>query len=181
MPAGASNVIVRGEVLKRLGGFDTHVTHLPDWDLWVRLAGMGPSCLRRGSTRRVSPPWRKRLIPNGRNARGARWIRTTSSSDRRSMPFPSTPRAPLPEVRSPHGSREPLSPSIHAISRRIQSHRHRHGCDDCSGSLWVRSFAADTDRPRSKWAARRLQAARRSDPNAAWKAQAQAWIDELPR
>jgi hypothetical protein len=33
MPAGASNVIVRGDVLKRVGGFDTHATHLPDWDV----------------------------------------------------------------------------------------------------------------------------------------------------
>jgi hypothetical protein len=36
-------------------------------------------------------------------------------------------------------------------------------------------------RPRSRWAAERLDAARRRDPHAAWKAQAQAWLDELPR
>ena len=46
MPAGASNVVVRGEVLRALGGFDTHITHLPDWDLWVRLARRGlPACI----------------------------------------------------------------------------------------------------------------------------------------
>jgi hypothetical protein len=33
-------------------------------------------------------------------------------------------------------------------------------------------------RPLSKTAASRL---RERDPNAAWKAQAQAWLDELPR
>jgi hypothetical protein len=36
-------------------------------------------------------------------------------------------------------------------------------------------------RPPSERAARRLRAARERDPNAAWKAKGQAWLDELPR
>ena len=38
MPAGASNVLVRRTVLQRIGGFDPTLTHVPDWELWLRLA-----------------------------------------------------------------------------------------------------------------------------------------------
>jgi glycosyltransferase involved in cell wall biosynthesis len=38
VPAGGSNVIVRADLLRRLGGFDERLYHLADWDLWVRLA-----------------------------------------------------------------------------------------------------------------------------------------------
>jgi len=41
MPAGASNVVVRRAVLQRVGGFDPSLTHVPDWDLWLRLARDG--------------------------------------------------------------------------------------------------------------------------------------------
>lgn len=38
IPAGASNVLVRAEVLRRVGCFDSCFTHFADWDLWIRLA-----------------------------------------------------------------------------------------------------------------------------------------------
>jgi glycosyltransferase involved in cell wall biosynthesis len=38
LPAGGSNVIVRTDVLRRLGGFEERLYHLADWDLWIRLA-----------------------------------------------------------------------------------------------------------------------------------------------
>jgi glycosyltransferase involved in cell wall biosynthesis len=38
LPAGGSNVIVRTELLRMLGGFDEQLYHLADWDLWIRLA-----------------------------------------------------------------------------------------------------------------------------------------------
>jgi glycosyltransferase involved in cell wall biosynthesis len=38
VPAGGSNVIVRTDLLQRLGGFDERLYHLADWDLWIRLA-----------------------------------------------------------------------------------------------------------------------------------------------
>ena len=38
VPAGASNVIVRCDLLRRLRGFDERLYHLTDWDLWIRLA-----------------------------------------------------------------------------------------------------------------------------------------------
>jgi glycosyltransferase involved in cell wall biosynthesis len=42
MPAGSSNVVVRSDVFSRSGGFDPGLRHLADWDLWLRLAGLGP-------------------------------------------------------------------------------------------------------------------------------------------
>jgi glycosyltransferase involved in cell wall biosynthesis len=38
VPAGGSNVMVRADLVRRLGGFDERLYHLADWDLWVRLA-----------------------------------------------------------------------------------------------------------------------------------------------
>ena len=37
VPAGASNVIVRRELLRVTEGFDTALHHFADWDLWIRL------------------------------------------------------------------------------------------------------------------------------------------------
>jgi glycosyltransferase involved in cell wall biosynthesis len=42
MPAGSSNVVVRSDLLSESGGFDPRLRHLADWDLWLRLAGLGP-------------------------------------------------------------------------------------------------------------------------------------------
>ena len=41
MPAGASNVVVRTDVVRRLGGFDESLHQLTGWDLWIRLAQDG--------------------------------------------------------------------------------------------------------------------------------------------
>ena len=37
MPAGSSNVVVRADLLRRVGGFDERLFQLADWDLWLRL------------------------------------------------------------------------------------------------------------------------------------------------
>ena len=42
IPAGASNVIGRTSLLRRLGGFDEGIFHMPDWDLWLRLLVADP-------------------------------------------------------------------------------------------------------------------------------------------
>jgi glycosyltransferase involved in cell wall biosynthesis len=46
IPAGASNVVARAEVVRELGGFDEKLRHFADWDLWIRLAaaGRGAAC-----------------------------------------------------------------------------------------------------------------------------------------
>jgi glycosyltransferase involved in cell wall biosynthesis len=48
VPAGASNVIVRRNVLDTVGGFDAALQTSEDWDLWLRLAEVGaPACVSR--------------------------------------------------------------------------------------------------------------------------------------
>ncbi|GJG86373.1 hypothetical protein tb265_15540 [Gemmatimonadetes bacterium T265] len=42
VPAGASNVLVRADALRTAGGFDPVLRHMADWDLWIRLARLGP-------------------------------------------------------------------------------------------------------------------------------------------
>jgi glycosyltransferase involved in cell wall biosynthesis len=42
LAAGASVVLAERELLRRLGGFDTSLSTLEDWDLWIRLALSGP-------------------------------------------------------------------------------------------------------------------------------------------
>jgi glycosyltransferase involved in cell wall biosynthesis len=41
VPAGASNVLVRAELLAATGGFDPSLRHMADWDLWIRLGRAG--------------------------------------------------------------------------------------------------------------------------------------------
>jgi glycosyltransferase involved in cell wall biosynthesis len=46
MPAGCSNVMIRTDLFRQVGGFDTGLRHLADWDLWLRLAREGlPACV----------------------------------------------------------------------------------------------------------------------------------------
>ena len=48
VPAGASNVAVRREVLDIVGRFDPELRTSEDWDLWLRLAATGlPACVPR--------------------------------------------------------------------------------------------------------------------------------------
>jgi glycosyltransferase involved in cell wall biosynthesis len=42
VPVGASNVMVRRDVLDKTGGFDPGLRHMADWDLWLRIARIGP-------------------------------------------------------------------------------------------------------------------------------------------
>ncbi len=45
--SGGSNVVVRSEVLARVGGFDATLRRTEDWDLWIRIARTGaPACVR---------------------------------------------------------------------------------------------------------------------------------------
>jgi hypothetical protein len=42
IPGGGSNVVVSSTALERVGGFDTSLYNTEDWDMWIRLARMGP-------------------------------------------------------------------------------------------------------------------------------------------
>jgi glycosyltransferase involved in cell wall biosynthesis len=41
---GCSNVVVRTDVVRALGGFDERLFQLADWDLWIRLSHAVPGC-----------------------------------------------------------------------------------------------------------------------------------------
>ena len=47
MPAGCSNVVIRTNLFRQIGGFDIQLRHLADWDLWLRLAAVAgpPACV----------------------------------------------------------------------------------------------------------------------------------------
>lgn len=47
MWGGCSNVVVRAEVVRGLGGFDEKLFQLADWDLWIRLALAAPPAVCR--------------------------------------------------------------------------------------------------------------------------------------
>ena len=38
IPAGASNVVARADLLRAVGGFDESLFHLADWDMWLQLS-----------------------------------------------------------------------------------------------------------------------------------------------
>jgi glycosyltransferase involved in cell wall biosynthesis len=40
VPAGASSVVARSELLRSVGGFDERLAQLADWELWIRLAAV---------------------------------------------------------------------------------------------------------------------------------------------
>jgi glycosyltransferase involved in cell wall biosynthesis len=42
VPAGASNVVVTAEALADAGPFDERLRKIEDWDMWIRLARLGP-------------------------------------------------------------------------------------------------------------------------------------------
>jgi hypothetical protein len=41
IPAGASNVVARRDVVREVGGYDEGFSQLADWDMWIRLAAAG--------------------------------------------------------------------------------------------------------------------------------------------
>lgn len=48
VPTGASNVVVRSDVLAEAGAFDPQLRRTEDWDMWIRLARTGPpACVPR--------------------------------------------------------------------------------------------------------------------------------------
>lgn len=42
IPGGASGVLASRDLVAAVGGFDTHLTNLADWDYWIRLALTSP-------------------------------------------------------------------------------------------------------------------------------------------
>jgi len=71
MPAGCSNVMIRAELLRALDGFDLQLRHLADWDLWLRLAAIGPpACVPLPLVAYRSHEGQATLDPDGMMAEG---------------------------------------------------------------------------------------------------------------
>jgi glycosyltransferase involved in cell wall biosynthesis len=178
MPGGCSNIVVRADVLAAVGGFDVQLRILADWDLWLRLAARG------------EPAWVPRPLVGYRVHPG------NMSLDAEGF------LAELRVVEDRHG---PVDRA--RILRHLGRQLLRRGQRRASLALFARAALADgargvaLDLPRDvaavaaqAWpgvrARLRLPASERSahrderlaarDPNRSWKAEAEAWLAELP-
>ena len=107
VPAGASNVIVRTDVFRHIGGFDENLTHVPDWDLWLRLGRHGVAACVDQPLVGVPNARRERVVSNGRNARGTQAAGAPPWVDTDTLALSSAPGASLPE-----NEPEPRGPDI---------------------------------------------------------------------
>jgi glycosyltransferase involved in cell wall biosynthesis len=174
MPAGASYVLVRRSVLDRVGGFDATLTHVPDWELWLRLAQHGkPACV-------AEPLVAYRFHGGNASFRTGEMLAELGELERR----------------------------FHVRADRARFHRHlaylcmRSGRHREALAHFTRAYVRIQDRYTRLDVAhdlrlvreqavegllrrlvRRQPAAHRSvvPPRSPWRAQAQAWIDDLLR
>jgi glycosyltransferase involved in cell wall biosynthesis len=178
MPAGASNVLVRRTVLQQVGGFDPSLTHVPDWDLWLRLARHG----KPASVREASVAYR--LHGGNASFRTAEMLAELGQLERRYHVRADRARfhrhlAYLCMRSGRH--REALGHFTRAYVR-IQDRYTR--LDVAHDLRLVREQAIEGLRRRlgrQQPAAPRSAPQTTGDPQAAWRAHAQAWIDELLR
>ncbi len=178
VPAGASNVIVRTDVFRHMGGFDENLTHVPDWDFWLRLD-------RHGLAASVDQPLvGYRMHAGNASLRTAEMLAELSLLERRHK---------LTRTRShfhrhlahlclrTNRNREALTHFVRALL----SFRDGYSRSDFEMDWRLLSEHADEilsrrlRRPPSPRAIQRLQQARDRDPHAAWKAAARVWLLEL--
>jgi glycosyltransferase involved in cell wall biosynthesis len=178
VPAGASNVLVRTDLLRRVGGFDERLTHVPDWDLWLRLAAHG------------LPAWVPQPLVAYRMHAGNASLRTAEML------------AELGVLERRYGLSKTRSPfHRHLAQLCLRSGRHVEALNHFFQALlrirdgysldelrWdarlVRVHAAEIlrrrlRRPISARARARMQAASERDPNAGWKAEARLWLRDV--
>ncbi len=178
MPAGASNVIVRTDLVKRIGGFDEQLTHVPDWDLWLRLAAdRVPACVS-------EPLVAYRIHAGNASFRTAEMLAELYDLERRHHLTKTRTRfhRHLAYLCLRSGRRrEALTHFLRALARFRDGYSRMDFATD--GRL-IRDHAAEIvhrrlGRPPSRWSEQRLRVARDRDPNVLWKAQAQAWLAAL--
>jgi glycosyltransferase involved in cell wall biosynthesis len=175
VPAGASNVVVRTAVLERIGAFDEHLTHVPDWDLWLRLAQHGvPACVN-------EPLVAYRIHGGNASFRTAEMLAELYDLEGRHQLTKTRTRfhRHLAYLCLRSGRRrEALGHFMRALVRFREGYSRQ---DFATDGRMLRDHTVEIVRrrfglPPGRWAARRLRTARERDPNAAWKAQAQAWL-----
>ena len=178
VPAGASNVVVRTAVLERIGAFDEHLTHVPDWDLWLRLAEHGvPAWVN-------EPLVAYRIHGGNASFRTAEMLAELYDLEGRHQLTMTRTRfhRHLAYLCLRSGRRgEALAHFLRALVRFREGYSR---LDFATDGRILREHAAEIVRrrfglPPGRWAARSLRTARERDPNAAWKAQAQTWLNAL--
>jgi glycosyltransferase involved in cell wall biosynthesis len=180
LPAAASNVIVRADVLREIGGFDEGLPHLADWELWLRLAAQHqPSCADAALVA-------YRLHRSNFSFDTAGMLTELEILERRHDLVADRSRfhRHLGRLSLQAGRRsEALR---HFALAALHMHDGYHRADLSYDWRILREHASEIVRrrlrlPPSDRTRRRRDAARANDPNAAWKAEAQAWLDGLPR
>jgi glycosyltransferase involved in cell wall biosynthesis len=178
MPAGASNVVVRRTVLQRVGGFDPSLTHVPDWDLWLRLARHGkPASVR-------EPSVAYRLHGGNASFRTGEMLAELGQLERRYHLRADRARfhRHLAYLCMRSGRHPEALAHFTRAFIRVQDGYTR--LDVAHDLRLVREQAVEGLRRRlvrRQPAAPRSAAPTTSDPHATWRAQAQAWIDDLLR
>jgi len=178
VPGGCSNVIVLHEALRETGPFASEFRTLADWELWLRLAARG------------APAWVPRPLVAYRvhaSNMSLDVVRTLTELD-------------LLETR--HGLAVDRSrfdrylatlclrsgrkaEALRLLLRAVFIDRSGYGVAQARadvGMVWRLGFGAVVHRLRRTWRSRqrrRHEQQRRQDPNLAWKAEAQAWLDCL--
>jgi GT2 family glycosyltransferase len=179
VPAGASNVIVRVDVLERIGMFDATLTHVADWDMWLRLA-------RHALPARVEEPLvGYRIHAGNASFRAAEMLAELRQFERRWGVATSRPsfHRHLAHLSLWSGRR---NEALKHFARALPWFAHGYTRADLqTDARLLREHAMEVLHRRlghraAPMRARYLSADLSHDLHAAWKAQAQLWLDEVP-
>lgn len=172
MPAGASNVLVRSDLLRRLGGFDESLTHLPDWDLWIRLAAHGiPAAV-------ASPLVAYRIHGGNASFRTDEMLAEVGVLEQRHHMRADRSRfhRHLAHLCLRSGRRREALAHFARAYVRVQD--GYAPIDLMTDLRLIREHVADVVRRRAMASQPAGPPERGRDPHASWKAEAQAWLDE---
>ena len=160
VPAGASNVVVRTDALAHCGPFDAQLPNHEDWDMWIRLARLGP------------PAWVPQpLVALRQHAGNASWNMTRMLRDLQIIER----RHGIAADRAAH-HRWAAWVALRA-GRRGQALRHYAQAVRCGDLRSLGRAALALARP--GLANRRAGRLARLAGGQPWAAAAQAWLDEL--
>lgn len=169
VPGGSSAVIARTDLFRSLGGFDTDLSTLADWDAWTRLATAAPLAV-------VDRPLVAYLVHENSMSTDTRLL--AEDLDR----FLAKHAAARAEhgVRFDEGnwSRYVAEMHLRAGRRFRASARYARAVRHGRLRAWRLAAAALASPP---WAVRRLKARRRVHASPAWAIEAEAWMAPLGR